>query len=262
MRPAAAILPAQVLQRIDRMRTRRFLAKVGPPTEEYVRRHGLAVVGGPLRGMRYLDDLERASGDLVAKLLGTYERELHPVFEEWIAARYEHIVDVGCAEGYYAVGLACASPATTVHAYDIDPHAREQCAALARLNGVAERVLIGGACEPATLEDYPERGVALLSDCEGYERVLLDPVAAPRLTAWPILVELHEFIDPEIAAALRERFADTHVIQIIEGEPRDRDSARPELAFMSRRQRAAVLGERRPAHMRWACMRPIGVAGA
>ena len=112
---------------------------------------------------------------------------------------------------------------------------------------------IHGECAPATLAGFPEQGVVLLSDCEGYERTLLDPALAPRLARWPILVELHDFLDPSISQTITERFAATHEIETIEGEQRDADRM-PELAFMSRRARKAVLSERRPGPMRWARM--------
>jgi hypothetical protein len=146
-------------------------------------------------------------------------------------------------------------PQTTVDAYDIDTAARAKCVELARLNGVQERVRVHGICEPSSLAEYPQRGVALLSDCEGYERVLLDPELAPRLREWPILVELHEFLDTTITEALRTRFDDSHEIEIIEGDGREGDGLE-ELDFASARQRVAVLGERRPGPMRWAHLRP------
>lgn len=252
---ASALVPPAALRTIDRVRTRAFLARTGPATTEYVRRNGLAVTHGPFTGMSYLDGLERTSGDLVAKLTGSYERELHPVIESWVAARPAHVIDVGCAEGYYAVGLALAIPGTHVHAYDIDVQARVRCAELAQQNAVAGRVSVHSECTPATLADFPEQGVVLLSDCEGYELTLLDPALAPRLNRWPILVELHDFLDPSISQTIAERFAPTHEIEVIEGEPRDGDGM-PELDFMTPRQRRAVLSERRPGPMRWARMDP------
>jgi hypothetical protein len=252
---ASALAPTRVLRAIDGVRTRRFLATVGPPSEEYVRRMGLRVRRGPFTGMQYIPGLERSSGDLVAKLAGTYECELHEALEEWIAAAHTQVIDVGAAEGYYAVGLAVAMPHVTVHAYDIDATARELCAALARRNDVGERVRVGGACEPATLASFPDRGVALFSDCEGYERTLLDPELAPQLRTWPIIVELHEFIDPSITELIRARFRASHEIDIIEARGRG-DEELPELEFMTPAQRAAVLSERRPGRMRWARLRP------
>jgi hypothetical protein len=252
---ASKFVPEWILRVIDRVRTRWFLWRVRGPTAEYVRRNGLEVRRGPFAGVRYPNDLRTAPGDLVAKLVGTYERELHGVFADWVAAGHSCVIDVGCAEGFYAVGFAASMPKTTVYAFDIDAAARAQCAALARLNGVDRQVHVLGACEPSSLGDYPEQGVALLSDCEGYERTLLDPALAPRLRSWPILVELHEFLDESITDTIRKRFAESHEIEIIEGENRESDG-HPELEFMTRRQRGAVLGERRPGRMRWAYLRP------
>ncbi|HEY3866340.1 MAG TPA: hypothetical protein VGL54_09685 [Solirubrobacteraceae bacterium] len=252
----SGLLPKQVLRAIDRVRTRWFHARIRAPTSEYVRRNGLEVRHGPFAGMRYLDGLEAAAGNLVTKLLGTYECELHGVVADWIAAEYPQLVDVGCAEGYYAVGFALAMPRTTVDAFDIDPAARAECTALAQLNGVGERVRVLGSCEPAALNAYPEQGVALLADCEGYERILLDPDLAPRLRSWPILVELHEFVDASIVDTIQARFGHSHEIEIVEDEERDGGRIE-ELAFMSTRQRTAVLGERRPGPMRWAHLRPL-----
>jgi SAM-dependent methyltransferase len=248
-------IPARLARRLDSRRTRAFLDLIGPATRDYVERFGLQVRGGPLKGMFYLPGLEATSGDLVAKLLGAYEAELHPVFERWVGSGATRVLDVGSAEGYYAVGLAHAMPSATVYAYDIDPAARAKCAELAALNAVTDRVVIEGECTPATLADHPERDVLLLSDCEGYERVLLDPEAAPRLKGWSILVELHEFLDPGITETLRGRFAATHDVEVIEGVERD-DSAYPELAGVDPRARHALLSENRPGAMRWMALTP------
>ena len=256
-RLAAAALPDALKQRHERWSTAQYLAAVGPPTEEYVRRHGLVVRHGPFAGMRYAEPGDTPPSDLVAKLAGTYEAELHPVVAEWVAHGFPHVVDVGSAEGYYAVGFATAMPATTVHAYDVDADARERCAAMAALNGVADRVAIGELCTRATLATLPEDGVALLSDCEGYERVLLDPDATPRLRGWTILVELHEFLDPEIAGTIAGRFEPTHDVELVEGAQHDGAQV-PELAFLEEPTRRRLLSERRPARMRWAVLRPRG----
>ena len=233
----------------------RWRRLVAGPTRAYVEREGLTVSAGPFAGLRYLDDLEAWSSDLVAKLSGQYERELHPAMREWIAAGHEHVLDVGCAEGFYAVGLAHAMPATTVHAFDVDPDALARCGRLAEHNDVADRVRLEGFCSPETLGRFPAQGVALLADCEGYERTLLDPAAAPVLERWHIVVELHEFLDARIATDLATRFAPTHVVELIRQQPRDPAEV-PGLRGVSRRRAAAVLSERRPEAMRWAVMRP------
>lgn len=250
----STLIPSSILRAIDRVRERRILAITAPATVEYARRYGLRVRRGPFAGMDYTEGLEDTVGDLVVKLTGVYERELHGAVAEWVASGLEHVIDVGSAEGYYAVGFALKMPSATVHAFDINQTARERCAALAERNGVGERVRIAGACDPASLSAFPESGVALLSDCEGAERALLDPELAPRLRGWPILVELHDFIDPTITATICDRFAASHEIEIIDSDAREQGIP-DELSFATARQRAVLLSER-PKGMRWAHMRP------
>jgi hypothetical protein len=252
----AAITPAPVKRAHERRSVRRRVAALVPPTEAYVARHGTEVRHGPLAGLRYPGDAtDDGTVYLVAKLTGAYELELHEAIEAWKASAPAHVVDVGSAEGYYAVGLAKAIPGATVHAYDIDAGARERCAALGELNGVAERLRVGEACTAEDLERLPEDGVVLLCDAEGYERELLDPERVPRLAGWPLLVELHDFLDPSITTTIVERFAATHDVQLIEERPRDGHDV-PELRELPAAQRRVLLDENRPERMRWAYLRP------
>src|SRR4051812_47184783 len=108
----------------------------------FIVHHGATVVGGPFAGMAYID--HATEGALVPRLFGTYESELHPHFAAILAQGLDCVIDVGCAEGYYAVGLARIAPEVTVYAHDIDPRAQAECAALAARNGVADRVIVGG----------------------------------------------------------------------------------------------------------------------
>ncbi|MBA2636965.1 MAG: class I SAM-dependent methyltransferase [Solirubrobacterales bacterium] len=255
--PVRALIPGALKRRHEAWSTRRFLRSANAVNERYVERYGLEVRRGPFAGLRYLPELMHDSGDNVAKMVGTYELEVYGVLRRWIDRGLDHVVDVGCAEGFYAVGLAVASPATTVHAYDIEPRQRERCARLAAHNGVAARVRIGDACPPEALAAFPPDGVALLIDAEGYERTLLDPAAAPRLLGWEVLVELHDFIDPSISALVRRRFAPSHEIEVFDAAPRTGLDL-PELDELAPGERALILSERRPAAMQWAWLRPRG----
>jgi hypothetical protein len=249
------LVPDAAKQALDRRRSARFMAVVRPATDEHVRRHGLEVRRGPLAGLRYLPELAQTSGDLVAKLVGTYEQELRPALEDWISASPATIVDVGSAEGTYAVGLALAIPRAHVLAFDVDPAARALCRAMAELNGVADRVSVQGACTHEVLNGLPPDGVRLFLDCEGCELELLRPDLVPALRRWPIIVELHDFVDASISTTIVERFSATHDVRLVEGSDRD-PAALPELAGLDGRTRAALLSEFRPAAMRWGVLTP------
>ena len=252
-RVVSALVPDSGKRMIDAARNRYSMAVMAPANREFVRRHGRGVTSGPFTGMQYLPGLEPTQGDLVGKLLGIYESELHGAVGRWSETDLTTIVNVGCAEGYYAVGLALAVPSAAVLAYDIDPTARELCSRLAALNNVADRVQVNGECTPQTLAALPASGVGLLCDCEGYEKTLLDPELAPTLRGWSIIVELHDFVDPTITDTIRQRFDATHEIELIRSTvPGDPPA---EVSFMTDRQRRLVLNER-PVPMTWASLAP------
>jgi hypothetical protein len=253
-RVASAVVPDAGKRAIDRARAHRFLRRIGPINDEYVRRYGLDVRRGPFAGMHYMPGQEHISGHLIAKLVGSYERQIYPWLAEWIAGDFDLAIDVGCAEGYYAVGLARAMPSVIVRAYDTYEPARRDCAELAAINGVRDRVVIGKECTPATLAEVSEARVALLSDCEGYEKILLDPDSAPNLCKWSIIVEQHNLIDHTIGATIEQRFHETHDIEVVDYVPPASDGL-PELEWMTEEQVRLVLNER-PLPMSWALLRP------
>ncbi|HYL05882.1 MAG TPA: hypothetical protein VE075_07570 [Thermoanaerobaculia bacterium] len=179
----------------------------------------LAVQAGPFAGMRYLP-FAGGSG-LLPKLAGSYEMELHAAVAESIARRPVRLLNVGAAEGYYAVGYALRVPGLEVHAFDVDVLARQRLGELARLNGVAGRIRRRGECSHRQLEDLIVARTLIVCDCEGCEDRLLDARLAPRLAKADLLVELHVEGRPALAAALRSRFAPTHSTTLVTMAGRD-----------------------------------------
>ncbi len=254
-RIASAVVPDAGKSAIDRARERRLMQRILPLNDEYVKRFGLHVRRGPFTGMELFTGPQL--GHLIPKLVGNYERQIYPwLSEEWIAGDFELVIDVGCAEGFYAVGLARAMPNTVVHAYDTYEPVRRECERLAQLNGVEDRVVMGATCTPATLAAVEQTKVALLSDCEGYEKILLDPEQAPNLRTWSIIVELHELVDPEITRTIARRFQESHEMEVIEYVPSSDAAGLPELAWMTPQQVQLVVDERPPFGMSWALLRP------
>lgn len=140
---------------------------------------GCAVRQGVFAGMRYVEGSQGSA--YIPKLLGIYERELTSQVESLIARRPSLIVDMGAAEGYYAVGLARRLPSSQVVAFEMEPAGRQALHEMVRINEVHERVTVRGRCEPEDLasELRGRDHVAIICDVEGYEEKLLDPVAVP-----------------------------------------------------------------------------------
>jgi len=155
----------------------------------YIAHHGPVIYQGPFGGMTYL--AEASEGALAARLLGTYESELHPHLARFAAEGLDCVIDVGCAEGYYAVGLARLMPGVMVYAYDIDPAARAACKHLAEKNGVGDRVVIGEKFEPVDFQTFAGRKCLVMVDTEGAEVDILDIEQGPALAGMSIIVETH-----------------------------------------------------------------------
>lgn len=178
--------------------------------KNYIGRHGEKVYGGPLQGM--LLPLDVVTPFLLSRYIGSYEYELHDAIRAAAEAGYDSILNIGCAEGYYAVGLARLISGAEVYAYDILPEAREKCRRLAEVNGVAARMHIGQAFSQGDFERFVDRRTLLFCDIEGAEFGLLDPVAAPALAGMDIIVEVHETERTPSRDDLCRRFEATHDI--------------------------------------------------
>jgi len=219
------------------------------------------VRSGPFLGMRYIDN--SVGSAYIPKLLGIYERELHRVIESACNAGFSLIVDIGAAEGYYAVGMATRNPGARVEAFEMDPTGLKALKEMAALNGVGDRISIRGKCEvstlQSTLEHEPGRYL-IICDVEGYEETLLDPCLVTTLGAASILVELHDFLIPGITDLLKERFSSTHRIEHIWQEPRD-SSDFPFRSIGTALLPGAYLdwavSEWRPERMAWLWMEPL-----
>lgn len=193
--------------------------------QTYMEKHGSTVYTGPFQGMLLPGGV--VTPFLLSRYIGSYEHELHRAIGECVERGYDAVVNIGCAEGYYSVGLARALPSAQVYAYDILPDARAQCAALAAANGVQDRMSVGELFTIADFASFAGRRALLFCDIEGAEFSLLDPVQAPVLRDMDIIVEIHERHPDRIPDAFCARFAETHDILRI-GHARGYDGPLPD----------------------------------
>jgi len=237
-------------------RERRLSAPASPDTERAIAAFcpDLTVRNGVFKGLRYLEQ-RSFENTLVPKLLGSYEQELRHVLERICLTNYSEILNIGCAEGYYAVGLAMRIPGARVHAFDTSEAARRACGEMARQNGVSARVTIGSTCDVDALCAFPFTGRGLaLSDCEGAEKDLFTSDAVRTLARHDILVEVHDCIDIEISTQLRSAFAATHDIEVVRSVDditKAHEYSYPELEAFDLATRRRLLAEHRPTVMEW-----------
>jgi hypothetical protein len=161
-------------------------------------------------------------GTHFAVLSGQYECELYDIILQAAAQSYDAFLDIGCANGFYAVGFAMISKGCAVIAYDIDENARHTTVLNAELNGVSDRVFVKGEADASelskTISNYGS--TFLLVDIEGCELDLIDPSKCPELRKCDMLIEVHGRTD-DVAETLVKRFADSHKPTLISRQPRN-----------------------------------------
>ncbi len=172
-----------------------------------------SVYSGPFKGMKLTPAV--LTGCFAPTLLGCYEHELHPAVERIVARGYKKILNIGCAYGYYAVGLALRMPQVTVDAFDINPETQQKCRDMATLNGVGDRLNVSGEFRGEDFARHAGPDTLAIVDIEAAEKTLLDPALYPALQKIDLLVEMHDLMDASISKTMQERFAPTHDIEII-----------------------------------------------
>jgi len=172
-------------------------------------------MNGPFKGMLYEGNSVCSASD--PKFLGTYEVELVPALLKWRDIPFKTIIDVGAAEGYYAVGLSLLFPLAQIIAFETTETGRELIKRLSEQNNVSSRIDLHGHCDLAELHAVTSdiSPMLLLMDVEGGERVLLNPEEIPALGHAYIIVELHDCFDPGVGELIKDRLSTSHHIKEI-----------------------------------------------
>ena len=217
---AERVLPARTFITLQSIRSRNYQKKLlqrtghAEATLRFVEQHGCEVRYGPFVGMRYPRQ-SILSRNGVPLLLGNYELELHHVIEGRGAEEYDMVIDVGCAEGYYAVGLARLLK-IPVHAFDAEFRERNLCRQMALENHVDTLVNLCSWCSPTRLRNLASgRRALVICDCEGFEVDVFDREVIRDLTWSDLLIELHNVSGVDVKRVLCDRLADSHEICLI-----------------------------------------------
>ncbi len=210
------------------------------------------VQSGPFKGMRY-PDWRSVGSELEPKVIGTYEDELHSILEQIFTGDYSEVIDIGAAEGYYAVGLARRMEDIRCIAFEREAEGRMLCERMAVANDVADRVVVAGNCDKDSLFESITGRAFIVCDCEGGEYELLNIEDIPALVFCDMLIELHSHDDPQISEfeKIADMFDTSHTIRCI--NPRREKQLPPQLSLgkLNRYEREALLDENRSDNVGW-----------
>lgn len=169
------------------------------------------VHSGPFKGMKYINS--SVGSVILPKLIGTYESELFPVWEELKNYKYDLFIDIGAAEGYYVVGLGkyiFNSKIPTV-AFELTLKGQKLINNLSVINSYVN-FIVNGECTIEKLYNLIlGKSCFLLMDVEGAENSLLNTEIID-FSNCDLLIECHPEIHNNINLILRMRFSKTHSI--------------------------------------------------
>lgn len=212
------------------------------------------VVSGPFKGLKFSQRFPTKP-----MLLGVWEKEISFIWNS--LENFKCIIDVGAAEGFYAVGLARKYPDKQIYAYEMNPSTKSLLEEVTSDN-LVKNIEIRGKCEYSDLRDLGVklRDSLIIMDCEGYELELLNNLSPSILKNTSMMVELHEMYAPGCTDELKERFSSTHIIQEIEGQHRcihDWPKKLKLLRYLYPKELLLdFMDEGRPYPMNWFYMKP------
>lgn len=203
---------------------------------------GNKVLEGPFKGMQVPERAPWNDGNASTKLLGSYEFELHGVVETALARDPRSIVNMGAAEGYYAIGLARRAENATICAVEVNEYSRELCEEYAVRNGVDDRIF--------TERSIVWKGADLcVVDIEGAELELFDG-KGEHFAQTDMIIECHDFMQPGTSEKLVREFLGTHDVEVI--EPRlPPFGSYPILEKFPTALTVLIVAEKRPMPTRW-----------
>ncbi len=174
---------------------------------------------GPFAGLRWLNNPKWGQSEQGVMMLGLYEQEVLTALTG-APDRYRVFVDVGAADGYYAVGLLHSGKVERSVAFEAIPECREAIKLLAAENGVAEKISVFGIASEHFANELAEQGIIssetmFLIDIEGAEFKVLSKEVFGFLKDSLIVVETHAHIYPDPQGELDrliERASETHTV--------------------------------------------------
>ena len=158
--------------------------------------HKATVAYGPFKGMKLSQDVWWGKFDLSTKMLGVYEHHVLSQIVDLSATVNGPFVDVGAADGYFAIGVAKSELMDKVYAYEISEKGRQSLRENALLNNCLDRVIIDSEANYDSLAGLlaEHRQALFLIDIEGAEYGLLNNDVLSLLRNSTVIVELHPWI--------------------------------------------------------------------
>jgi len=118
-------------------------------------------------------------------------------------------------------------------------------------------VVIEGFCSSSWIAANAPDAAFVISDCEGCEAVLFDPLVVAQLRSATLIIETHDGLVPGVSDALQTLFSRTHDIRMYGHDGSRRASTRV-LDFLTDRERQLATQEARTPQLWLLCLPKTG----
>jgi len=134
------------------------------------KKHNSTIQYGPFQGM-LLSQGGWGKTDRASMIYGFYEQE---VLESLTSnkGKYKTLIDVGAADGYYAIGVLISGTFEKAICYEMSKEGQDQIKKNAHLNKVSKNIEIRGEAKQNFYDDFTQEELAtslILMDIEGVE---------------------------------------------------------------------------------------------
>jgi tRNA G46 methylase TrmB len=116
-------------------------------------KYNYEVAYGPFKGMKLNKDIWWSKNDRITQTLGTYEEHILESLIDFRNKGATRLIDIGAADGYFAVGMAYAKIYKNVYAFEIEQQGRYRIAENAYANGCKDSLIIQGEATHSSLAE-------------------------------------------------------------------------------------------------------------
>lgn len=219
------------------------------------------VHSGTFKGMKLNPEKFWQQDDLSSQIIGTYEGHVQNFLRNR-GSTSTVFIDVGAADGYFAIGMLTAGLARKSICFEISSEAHDVIRDNAAMNGVGDSVEIYGKADPQILIDIIKNSSGdklILVDIEGAEYELMTPELIDQMAecSCTVVIELHEFYsDLRVQSSnMLKRLESRYCIELLESsEVNPNDLAILDDYIES--DKYLAIDEARPSPMRWVALTP------
>lgn len=216
---------------------------------------------GPFCGLKLNKDTWWGKSDLGSQCLGLYEAEILEYLRAAGNKKYKTFVDIGAADGYYAIGMLVSGLVDNVVCFEVSETGQAAIQENWKTNDSVGQLKVFGEANTSSIKALSKetlKDAFVLIDIEGYEFELLNTDVIQHLKGCDLIIEVHNWVDDfqiKYETLLRELsgFFNINMLDSVERQTSNIDLLRS----YTDDNRLLLVSERRPCRMRFLHLTPL-----